>query len=458
MRLFKLVVLTLVLAAAGTACAEKAVAQPPAPAPLSAIGDDSTVVDWWFIYKFPKNITPAAGANAPKSQGDEYLYFDNRSSALARSRLTVENPASALQLTMKQLSDNPGHSFGCVYYNDEMPDGFGNGGSNFGHCKGIVAFDMRSDSAIWIMHSVPNFGAPGNSDFPTLLNGQTLLCITLKNVATAESIASQMLTQQGPQTYGAVLPAGVTDTWQKLVARQYTLSRTAGDLTFESLAGARFRCFAKSKAWDGVAGPDGMTFEKDLWSDLVGPSIHADLAVESWLRGPSFGDTDPDGETTTNVTSVDLAPLGIPYAWPSTKDHAKWAAAFKNEGNWVCISDINREITQGKRGGAAICFQNDKLWGGMSVIDRFGTRPQLIRAVRVREMGRSERAWPAAKVGSPFDLGPSFQGQDRRDPHDDWRVPAARSEIAFPKVARRASALSRICGIGPTRSVPRPSR
>jgi deoxyribonuclease II len=385
----------LLVIAAAVDCAESTSAQPSAPANtgsvtpglLSSLGDDGQPVDWWFMYKLPMGVAASVPGtkNAPKSRGDEYLYFDNRSASLAQSRLTVADPASALQQTLQQLAGNPGNAFGCVFYNDELPEGFGNDSSTFGHCKGVLAFDMRTDSAFWMMHSDPRFGAPGQSTFPTLDFGQTFLCITLKDAATAANIASQMLTQQGPQTYGAILPAGVIDVWQKLAQRQFTLSTTPGDLSFESRAGAKFRCFAKSRVWNGVLGPDGRTFDRDLWSDLVGPSLHADLGVESWLRGPSFGDTDPGGLTTTNVTSVDLTPLGVNFAWPETKDHAKWAVSFKNEGNWVCISDINREVTQGKRGGAAICFQNDRLWTSLSQIEKFGPRPQLKRAVH--EMG-----------------------------------------------------------------------
>jgi len=81
MELFKLVGLALCLVAAGIGYARDAAAQHPPPQgsgnplppSLSAIGDDGAAVDWWLIYKFPKNIAPSAGVNALKSQGDEYL-------------------------------------------------------------------------------------------------------------------------------------------------------------------------------------------------------------------------------------------------------------------------------------------------------------------------------------------------------------------------------------------------
>ena len=43
------------------------------------------------------------------------------------------------------------------------------------------------------------------------------------------------------------------------------------------------------------------------------------------------------------VRSVDLKALhpDYDYAWPNSKDHAKWAVS--REGNWVCVADINLE-------------------------------------------------------------------------------------------------------------------
>jgi hypothetical protein len=164
----------------------------------------------------------------------------------------------------------------------------------------------------------------------------------------------------------------------------------------------------------------------------VGPSLRADLGVESWLRGPSFGDTDPDGETTINATSIDLTALGVNLAWPETKDHAKWAASFKNEGNWVCISDINREVTQGKRGGAAICFQNDKLWAALSHIEKFGPRPRLRRTVH--EMGFRTRSRLVHTNGWLAQFPSRPPRSDRPvAPHDAWtRSGSATLELIEP--------------------------
>jgi deoxyribonuclease-2 len=64
---------------------------------------------------------------------------------------------------------------------------------------------------------------------------------------------------------------------------------------------------------------------------------------------------------------IDFRPLGVAYAWPETQDHAKWGITKKN--NWVVVGDINRMITQRKRGGGAIALQDPKLWNGLKLTE-----------------------------------------------------------------------------------------
>ena len=44
-------------------------------------------------------------------------------------------------------------------------------------------------------------------------------------------------------------------------------------------------------------------------------------------------------------------------------DHSKWVISEDNA--WVCGGDMNRMTSQGKRGGAFLCFQDQGLWGAM---------------------------------------------------------------------------------------------
>lgn len=328
---------------------------------LSAIGDNGKRVDWWFIYKVPKDAQKS-DHTGNKASGYEYVYFDDNSKVLAGSKHLLSDSSNALRLTLQQLAESH-PALGAIFYNDEYPSAMkkSNNGAR-GHCKGVLAFDTGTKSAFWLLHSTPRYPAVGTYTFPAeeLDYGQTFICITLKDVKTAEAIAQQMLSQQGPQTYGPQLPSTASQAFQDLAAGKLTLSKTPSDITFTSKRGYKFRSIAKSKVWD-----------QDLWSDLVGPNLKADLDVESWRRGTTPPDEDSDKkDKTEDVTAIDLEPLGFPYAWPETKDHAKWAQSLKGEKNWVCVADINRQTSQYKRGGGAICFQHPALWKSLAKIDQ----------------------------------------------------------------------------------------
>jgi deoxyribonuclease-2 len=257
-------------------------------------------------------------------------------------------------------------SVGWIFYNDKFPLDLQqtNVGSK-GHTKGVLVFDIESDSALWLLHSVPRFPLSTSDGFPSdeLDYGQTFLCVTLRNVATAETIVRQMLTQQGPQTYGTHFPAALptSSPWRDLADGMFSLSTTPSDIAFSSRAGRAFRSLAKSRLWG-----------QDLWTDWVEVSLGIDLDMESWHRGALSGDHASDNhDVVTDVISIDLQPLGAPYAWQNVKDHANWAVSLHDNDDWVCVADINRQVSQGQRGSGTICFRERSLWADLSQINRF---------------------------------------------------------------------------------------
>jgi deoxyribonuclease-2 len=86
---------------------------------------------------------------------------------------------------------------------------------------------------------------------------------------------------------------------------------------------------------------------------------------ETWIRGPIPPIADTDGiHKTFDIKYINLGPLGAHWAWPETHDHAKWGITLRSD--WICIGDINRMISQRKRGGGTIAFQNETLWKALS--------------------------------------------------------------------------------------------
>lgn len=312
-------------------------------------------IDWWFIYKTPKHT------GSRENRGFDFLYFDAHSEALTLSPVGLDQDSQALCHTLGGIFNAP-DSTGHIVYNDEHVDKATNS-SEKGHCKGVLAFDKASDSALLLLHSTPRFPANREATLPAdeEIYGQTFICITLPDYQTANRIAEQMLTQQNPQILkeSSYIPASLgKDEPLSLLFHGTGVeeSETPSTLRFNSRGGKEFRLIAKSRKWG-----------EDFWLDLVSPELKCDLIVESWRRGavtPLEDNRSHDFDDDTLNIDFKLAPP-LSYAWHYTKDHAKWAVSLENSLNsspWVCVADLNRMVSQEKRGGGSLCFQEPNLW------------------------------------------------------------------------------------------------
>jgi deoxyribonuclease-2 len=324
---------------------------------ISALDENGLPVDWWFAYKVPKQ---GKEDNTPSTTGYEYVYYDPNIGKVVQSPNLLTDGKGALDLTIASIFSNPAPTTGWILYNDEMPSDAGRADSaSFGHTKGVIAFDTASKSALWLLHSWPKYADPKATAMPTPIYGQTFLCISL-DLATAGKIAAQMANHQEPQVYMSRVPSGL-DTTDPLYALTQTIDpNAAGDadvLECASRGGLPFKVIAKNRKWG-----------KDFWNDLVGPTLNEDINVETWIRGAIPPTLDSDGvHQTYDVKYIDLNPLGVPWAWPETRDHAKWAISVASD--WVCVGDINRMVSQEKRGGGTIAFQDNRLWAALSQTD-----------------------------------------------------------------------------------------
>ncbi len=323
---------------------------------ISALDEKGNPVDWWFLYKVPKLTKDASTDNAT---GYEYVYFDPNIKNLVRSPNLLSTDKGALDLTLESVFKKPDATTGWVLYNDEMPESAkGRDNSALGHTKGVIAFDIKTKTAYWLLHSWPKYADPGAKGMPTPMYGQTFLCISI-SLDTASKIAAQMANHQEPQVY---LPrAGMLDKKDPLYQLTLPLSpNDPGDSSvaqYASRGGMPFKVIAKNRKWG-----------KDFWNELVGPTLGEDMADETWIRGKIPPVLDSDGiHKTFDIKYIDLSHIGAPWAWPETHDHAKWGITKDN--NWVCVGDINRMVSQRNRGGGTIAFQNEALWLALSKTD-----------------------------------------------------------------------------------------
>ena len=328
---------------------------------LSAMDDSGKPVDWWFMYKVAGK---AKAADGHQVLGTEYVYFDANSTELTLSPHHVDQDG-ALPATLAQVYGPGSPDLGWYFYNDENPITGQVVGSR-GHTKGVVAFDLATDSAFWLVQSTPKFPLQGQYGFPHtgMPNAQTLLCVTLDSADTAQAIAKQQYVAQQPNVYlASAVPAAIAgdpnDARVKLIGNQAAAGNTPVHVVipFQSRGGTKFTSIAKNPTW-------GL----DFYNDLVGPTLQCDLDCETWEHDPVPPAADNDNvHTVVDMKGIDLSPLGIGISWPEPDDHAKLAlSAPGSTPHYVCVGDINYTIAQRKRGGGTVAFQCEPLWAALN--------------------------------------------------------------------------------------------
>lgn len=330
---------------------------------LSALDENGNPVDWWFIYKVPKL---GAGASNDAATGYEYVYYDStidqnppQTRQVTKSPYLLNSDKGALNITLDSVFKNfknPPPTTGWILYNDEMPAAVGkHDDGTKGHTKGVIAFDTATNTAFWLLHSWPKFADPGAATDPTPQYGQTYLCVSI-DLDTARAIATMMANHQEPQLYDqntADLPK--TDPLYVLTQPLASEPKPLADMiSLKTVGNMDFNVLAKNREWND-----------DFWNDLVGVKLGDDMDDETWIRGKVPPQADSDGiHKTFDIKYINLGPLGAHWAWPETHDHAKWGITLHEP--WVCVADINRMISQRKRGGGCIAFKNQTLWSALS--------------------------------------------------------------------------------------------
>lgn len=335
---------------------------------ISALDEKGNAVDWWFLYKIPKLSEAGASGKVISATGYEYAYYDPNTAKFQMTTNLLSKDQGALDLTLDSLFKKPDATTGWVLYNDEMPaDANGHDNGSLGHTKGVIAFDTSTKTALWLLHSWPKYADPGALGMPTPMYGQTFLCLTM-DIATASAIAAQMAQYQQPQVYLPHLPPNLDKNDPLYILTRPLASTVPGGtnvLNGKTRKGQAFKVIAKNREWG-----------KDFWNDLVGPTLQEDMDVETWIRGLVPPTLDSDGvHKTFDIKYVDFRPLGGNWAWPQTRDHAKWGITLKSE--WVCVGDINRMVTQSKRGGGTIALKDKNLWQALKQTDLMIPPPGL---------------------------------------------------------------------------------
>ena len=344
---------------------------------LKCLDNSGKPVDWWFMYKTPDGYKfayndPSSGdATTPLAMFDRDM--DDEADPVAITR-TLQAIAESGEFGGGGSGGNsnssdapPGGVSGASYYlyNDQPDNAVAS--SSYGHTKGVIAADADARSGLWITHSTPHWPAStGKAKFyfppEEIKFGQTFLCLSLDQDQLDAVGQQQLLTRpyvyhrtnlfaRANSTIAAAYPnlaKVLAGAWDEVAGTRTQLLNVGSKLqTFTSLA--------KNKEWDS-----------DLWEQLVAAHYGSGFLVESWMRGQQLGPYCPPqyGQEVVDARSLYVTEGGANVTGTETQDHAKWGVSL-DSSYVVCVGDINRMLSQRKRGGGAVCFSNRKLSYGM---------------------------------------------------------------------------------------------
>ncbi|CAH1159489.1 unnamed protein product [Phaedon cochleariae] len=314
---------------------------------LQCMDESNNPVDWFVVYKLP---TLKHDEKLMKD-GVAYLYMTSMDySTWKLSNNSINSTDSIIGNTLRNLYTNETNLM-YILYNNEPPNQ--KTCSNKGHTKGVVVGEHSG--GYWLVHSVPHFPELGKKyTFPRsgAVYGQSFLCISLdlKNLNTV----GVQLQYNEPKIYGENILSNL---------RSYLpdLANAASNVTIKnppwysiarltSKNGVQFTSFAKTE-----------NFEKELYEDLVAPSLESDMVVETWPNGP--GRLKSNCTKTFKVFNVKSIFMNIAnVSFTTTDDHSKWGvSSVVSENNWICIGDINRAKHQLLRGGGTVCQKNKQI-------------------------------------------------------------------------------------------------
>ncbi|KAL1509067.1 hypothetical protein ABEB36_003865 [Hypothenemus hampei] len=306
------------------------------------------VVDWFFIYKLPKQQTHD---NELIRKGLAFMYLTSTNDdQWIFSSISINDSTSLVAHTLRPIFNKNKENL-YLLYNDQPP--YGHVSPLKGHTKGVVL--ANSTAGLWLIHSVPHF--PYNQqyyEYPLTGThfGQSFLCISL-TLDSLNNVGLQLQYNE-PHLFAQNLPGNLVKVLPEIykAAKNETVTQAPWYrvTNLSSQANTTFLSFAKSRK-----------FKKDLYADLVNSVLQENLYVETWPNEPNRLPSNCDHKfEVDNVLSVSIKQFNISFN--NTVDHSKWAVSTGNiSANWICIGDINRAKRQTNRGGGTTCFGKSTL-------------------------------------------------------------------------------------------------
>jgi deoxyribonuclease-2 len=297
-------------------------------------------VDWWIALK-------AAGSSS------YYIYSSGQFKLSSYS--LASTTGGAIMNTVNQIYNNLDTSnVAYAAYSDQPPD-VSDKNSN-AHAKGVMATD--SSQGFYLIHSMPHWPNPrssGAGPFPDFTYGQSLMCMTFA-ASHFDSFAYLQIIAHS-YVYDSLMSSNMKSALPTFYSyiNSGTTGITSDSRTVSTKGGKSFTQYQKSKNWG-----------KDLYEDLIAPSLNKDLYLETWRTGSGgrigsmCGAKNSQYGKAYNVYMVQTVQMPDGVSWSGTMDHSKWT--ISTTSTWVCVGDMNNMCSQETRGGGTMCMQDSSAW------------------------------------------------------------------------------------------------
>ncbi|KAK7938494.1 hypothetical protein WMY93_001820 [Mugilogobius chulae] len=295
---------------------------------------------------------------------------------LETSPSTGGGPESAEQISETEPPSTDA-SFGFLSYNDQPP---GCSSPDYGHSKGVVmgckAGNSNEGTAVWMVHSTPQFPFIKDETYfwPNSgeLNGQIFMCVSL-HYRDLKTVGNHLQNIRA-LVFDHSIPDNFYDALKNAVQKTTFETRDNGQQgkvrPLKTRGGKDLKIFAKRNTknrrgehntvideCDNEPNQAALPFPQcgDLYLQLAqkfSSRIQAQTYNGSKGRDRSYCTEDL---VVVNINKIKIDTLG---QWNFTKDHSKWAVTTKPGIEWTCIGDSNRSPSQYARPGGALCINN----------------------------------------------------------------------------------------------------
>eukprot|EP01025_Chloroclados_australasicus_P054277 TRINITY_DN6429_c0_g1_i10.p1 TRINITY_DN6429_c0_g1~~TRINITY_DN6429_c0_g1_i10.p1 ORF type:complete len:377 (-),score=22.29 TRINITY_DN6429_c0_g1_i10:390-1520(-) len=340
----------------------------------SCVNNLAESVDYWVALKFPESYQFVYTDSSQITQNPKFEF---------QSSTDLRNENNVVDYQLQQIKNN---NYNFIAYNDEDP----NGGihSTYGHSKGVLAFNQKG--GFWLQHSVPKFPdleLKFSYPEPEVRYGQHFFCLSLdKN---SVNFVAEALRLAKVYVYDYQFDQGLELSFpflEQIILREFD---TRDFLVQQfKLKDRQFNLFSKNRK-----------YENFFWDEIVVPFYECGMAFETWRLGIgalhsccqdvckydvinidyvnlSYVNNSLSNMTLTQQQLRDLqsnrqgSSLGFQQiTWKWSHDHSKWGISIDSScAQVVCFGDINREYSQNKRGGTAICSKDSNLYQLLSQI------------------------------------------------------------------------------------------